>query len=373
MKKSLLRNSVAPCAALLLWGASVAVTAQGQQTLVIQGGTLIDGNGGAPVTNSVVVVEGNRISAVGTAGQVDIPAGAQIIDASGKWVLPGLIDAKANWNWPYGEAFIHYGVTSAMISGPRGDQGLAERDAINHGIYEGPRLFQTVIGIRGPGVEHNRNDNHRVGNVNRVAETGEAAAQFARDYRENGADFITFTDGYGDPEIFEQAVRETLADDVAVVFRAMGPGTRAYEVAEMGDGIVCIHTCNVGVQMVRDDAAEKWANYQRLPPDAYSDIDEAKIGPMIEHLVDANVYLEPDLIASSRSMPTNWARISQSGRTVFEDPALLAYYPKTSQAELYDNLRMAEDWNPPEQLAMRALGSAIRCASLKPMSMPAAK
>lgn len=365
MRKTHLRCTLASCAALLFWGASVPVTAQGQQALVIQGGTLIDGNGGAPLANSVVVVEGNRITAVGAAGQVDIPAGAQTINATGKWVLPGLVDAKANWNWPYGEAFIHYGVTSAMISGPRGDQGLAERDAINHGIYEGPRLFQTVIGIRGPGVENNRSDNHRVGNVNRVAETGEQAAEFARDYRENGADFITFTDGYGDPEIFEQAVRETLDADVAVVFRAMGPGTRAYEVAEMGDGIVCIHTCNVGVQLVRDDAAEKWADYQRLPPDAYSDIDEAKIQPMIEHLVDANVYLEPDLIASARSMPRNWARISEAGRGVFEDSALLAYYPKTSQAELYDNLRMAEDWNPPEQLAMRRAGFRNQAAFLK--------
>jgi hypothetical protein len=365
VKKTLIRCSLASATALLLWGASVPVTAQGQQALVIQGGTLIDGNGGAPIANSVVVVEGNRITAVGAAGQVDVPNGARVIDASGKWVLPGLIDAKANWNWPYGEAFIHYGVTSAMISGPRGDQGLAERDAINHGVYEGPRLFQTVVGIRGPGVENNRSDNHRVGNVNRVAETGEAAAQFARDYRENGADFITFTDGYGDPEIFEQAVRETLADDVAVIFRAMGPGTLAREVAAMGDGIVCIHTCNVGVQLVRDDAAGKWATYQRLPPDAYSDMDDAKIQPMVELLLEANVYLEPDLIATGRSMPTNWARISEAGRTVFEDPALLAYYPKTAQAELYDNLRMAEDWNPPEQLAMRRAGFRNQMRFLK--------
>jgi len=153
VKKSHLCCLMASCAALLLWSASAPVTAQGQQALVIQGGTLIDGNGGAPVANSVVVIEGDRIAAVGAAGQVDVPDNARVIDAGGKWVLPGLVDAKANYNWPYGEAFIHYGVTSAMVSGPRGDQGIAERDAINHGIYEGPRLFQTVYGIAGPGDE----------------------------------------------------------------------------------------------------------------------------------------------------------------------------------------------------------------------------
>jgi hypothetical protein len=67
VKKLRLGCTVVSCAALLLWGSSVPVTAQGQQALVIEGGTLIDGNGDAPLANSVVVVEGNRIAAVGTA------------------------------------------------------------------------------------------------------------------------------------------------------------------------------------------------------------------------------------------------------------------------------------------------------------------
>src|SRR5688572_3367796 len=94
MKRRLVLSALAACAALLVWGAPVPVDAQGQgQTLVIQGGTLIDGNGGAPVPNSVVVIQGNRITAVGRQGQVQVPAGAQVVNANGKWVLPGLFDA----------------------------------------------------------------------------------------------------------------------------------------------------------------------------------------------------------------------------------------------------------------------------------------
>src|SRR5579872_1450008 len=100
-------------ASLLAGGAALALAlqadAQGQQALVIQGGTLIDGNGGAPVQNSVIVVQGNRIAQVGRAGQVQIPVGAQVINAAGKWITPGLIDAKSNWNWQYGEAYLHWG------------------------------------------------------------------------------------------------------------------------------------------------------------------------------------------------------------------------------------------------------------------------
>src|SRR6478672_13084170 len=134
-------------AAFAIWAWNSDVVAQGQtaQTLVIQGGTLIDGNGGAPLPNSVIVIQGNHITAVGRAGQVQVPAGAQVINAAGKWITPGLIDSMAIGYWMYGEAYLHFGVTSSVMYVAKGDQGLAERDAVNHGMYEGPRLFQTVV------------------------------------------------------------------------------------------------------------------------------------------------------------------------------------------------------------------------------------
>src|SRR5437588_7304022 len=116
--------SVATLAVVIAGAAAEHLAAQNAAppALVIQGGTLIDGNGGAPIPNSVIVVQGNRIAAVGRAGQVQIPAGARVIEATGKWITPGLIDAKSNWNWQYGEAYLHWGVTSAMVTGTRNDQ-----------------------------------------------------------------------------------------------------------------------------------------------------------------------------------------------------------------------------------------------------------
>src|SRR6266852_7455281 len=125
MRNLLFGGSFASCLAVLGSGVVGPGDAQQPQALVIQGGTLIDGNGGAPVPNSVIVVQGNRITAVGRAGQVQVPAGATIINAGGKWITPGLIDAKANWNWEYAEGFLHWGVTSAMVTGARNDQGIA--------------------------------------------------------------------------------------------------------------------------------------------------------------------------------------------------------------------------------------------------------
>ena len=59
----------------------------------IVGGRLIDGNGGKPIEDSVIVVEGNRITRVGNREDTEIPSGVKTIDATGKSVLPGLIDS----------------------------------------------------------------------------------------------------------------------------------------------------------------------------------------------------------------------------------------------------------------------------------------
>src|SRR5689334_17381437 len=114
MKRWISAVSVAALLALAAGVGPAQVAAQnaGAQALVIQGATLIDGNGGAPVPNSVVVIQGNRITAAGGAGQVQVPAGAQIINANGKYVLPGLWDAQTNYSWFNGELNLNQGVTS---------------------------------------------------------------------------------------------------------------------------------------------------------------------------------------------------------------------------------------------------------------------
>ena len=64
--------------------------------LVLAGGTVIDGYGNAPIPDGVVVIEGDRILAVGSVGQVAIPEGAEVVSTEGMTVLPGLWDMQAD-------------------------------------------------------------------------------------------------------------------------------------------------------------------------------------------------------------------------------------------------------------------------------------
>lgn len=67
------------------------------ETTALTGATVIDGNGGAPLPDAVVLIRGERIVAFGPRAQIAIPQGAQVVDVQGKWIIPGLIDAHVHF------------------------------------------------------------------------------------------------------------------------------------------------------------------------------------------------------------------------------------------------------------------------------------
>lgn len=66
-------------------------------TIAITDATIIDGTGQPVIPKGTVLVEGDRIVAVGPSEQVDVPAGAQIVPADGRWIIPGMIDLHVHF------------------------------------------------------------------------------------------------------------------------------------------------------------------------------------------------------------------------------------------------------------------------------------
>lgn len=83
----------------LLVGAAACTTGGGEDSAakVLRGATLFNGTGGEAVANSVIVVEGDRITCVGAEGECSIPANAEEVDVSGKYITPGLVDAHVHF------------------------------------------------------------------------------------------------------------------------------------------------------------------------------------------------------------------------------------------------------------------------------------
>jgi imidazolonepropionase-like amidohydrolase len=89
----------------------------------IVGARLIDGSGTAPVDDSVVVIEGERIRAAGPRAKVQVPRGATTVDAQGQVLMPGLVDAHCHINQApddmkrYWAAQLRWGVTTMRSAG----------------------------------------------------------------------------------------------------------------------------------------------------------------------------------------------------------------------------------------------------------------
>jgi len=146
--------------------------AYSQSVKALVGGTLIDGFGGKPIQNSVIIIEGERIKAIGHQGNTPIPANAEIISTEGMSVLPGLWDMHVHlminghsdythWDKKYlpilkdvimpssALQLLMAGVTSARDLGAPLDASIAVRDRINKGEIPGPTMYMS-----GPFLQH---------------------------------------------------------------------------------------------------------------------------------------------------------------------------------------------------------------------------
>jgi imidazolonepropionase-like amidohydrolase len=151
---------------LLLSSASFA-----QQLKALVGGTLIDGFGGTPIRNSVIIVEGERIKAIGQVGSLAIPSEAEIISTEGMSVLPGLWDMHvhlmlnghsdySHWDSTYIDVFesvimpssahqlLLAGVTSARDLGAPLEASINVKKRIQNGEIPGPTIY-----VSGPFIQ----------------------------------------------------------------------------------------------------------------------------------------------------------------------------------------------------------------------------
>ena len=86
----------------------------------------------------MVVIQGNKITAVSRKGQGAVPAGARVINATGKFVLPGLWDSQVAYSWYFGEAMLNHGITASIDVGTDEETAVPHRDSVLHGKVLGP-------------------------------------------------------------------------------------------------------------------------------------------------------------------------------------------------------------------------------------------
>ncbi|WP_299184610.1 amidohydrolase family protein [uncultured Aquimarina sp.] len=151
----------------------VCCSAFGQQKSLkaLVGGTLIDGFGATPIKNSVIIIENDKIKAIGTIETLKVPVNAEVISTEGMSVLPGLWDMHVHtminghadytyWDKTYpplledvimpssAEQLLMAGVTSARDLGGPLKESISVRDRINKGEIPGATLY-----VSGPFIQ----------------------------------------------------------------------------------------------------------------------------------------------------------------------------------------------------------------------------
>jgi hypothetical protein len=282
--------------------------------LVIRGGTLIDGNGGAPVANATLVISGDRIREIRTTDAGLIPPDARVIDARGKFIIPGMHEPHAHYKGWFPPLYIYYGVTSVYEIGNSVPEWiLAQREMMQKEKIVGPRLFACVLNLYGRAPS-----GQIMANVS-TFDTVEEARATARRAAELKADCLKLQSGLTGEMML--AIAQVGKEANLPLIGHLPQGMNAFRAAEVGMNHL-EHSGGIPEAISKD-----WSEVERVqrefakamegrPRDTFESTglgfinpDSAKEDELIKALIAKNVYVEADWSGRMRNITrrkTDW-------------------------------------------------------------------
>ena len=125
-------------------------TPAGKGVIALEGATLIDGSGGPPVDDALILIKDGHITAVARVNDIPVPRGAEEISLLGKTIIPGLIDAHAHVERWAATRYLAWGVTTVRdLGGESSDSLFTLKRDFNTGAVLGPRMFTAGAMIDG--------------------------------------------------------------------------------------------------------------------------------------------------------------------------------------------------------------------------------
>lgn len=338
--KTRLTVSLMGVALFALWALAQNPSAKrNPETMAIRGALLIDGTGGPPVANSVVLITNGKIQAVGAAGSVTIPQNATVIDASGKTVMPGLVDSHVHMRSYIAPMYLYWGVTTMGDLGNPTGWLLAYRDAIAKGRMAGPYLmatggkFDPPLKPGDPMVtgELRGFQTFLLGNSARVYVTDEASAEKAiAEVKKQGVDAV---------KLYTRMDPALMKITAAAAHRAGLPVFAHYTSASLRQGLftgtdeildtgIDVHVHLFGLvkatapQEIKDRIA-KGENVQ-----AWQFLDTSKYPPLVRKMVETKMFLNPTLGAQFKN-GSKYLEEFDRLNTAFLNGPIVANYPES--------------------------------------------
>src|SRR5262245_33395753 len=274
-----------------------------ERPLVLEGGTLIDGTGRAPVANAVIVVEGTRIKAVGARGQIAYPSNANVIRLDGRTILPGLIDGHVHLRDYQVPMFLPYGVTTIADIHNDTAWSIAQREALKSGRITGPRLFVSGARVTGPLGPPTTDGSY-------VRDAEEARA-YVRKLKAAGVDHIKV-----DLTITDDQLRAVIEESKAAGLPLLGHTRNIKKAVDMGFRHM-EHTDTMARALLEQEGKQIPTG---VAPESL--VDPKLFPPLIEYFVKQGVYVNPTMVlvwGSATDRPRDWIA---AAKEVVKDPGL---------------------------------------------------
>jgi hypothetical protein len=355
----MMRNCVqVACAVSLSFVLAFCLTgvahAQDRPVLAVIGGTLIDGTGRAPIENSVVVIENGRFTAIGHKGDVTVPQNAQIVDATGKTVLPGFLDGHCHWEDFFGELYLHLGITTCATIEiyQDGPWTLAQRDGTKAGKIRGPRIWTSGRAIGGGRTETDAPDSRELrGNI--VVTTPEEARAAVDRKKQLGYDLIKLNE-FLPMDMVKAVTDEAHRLGVAVTTHSWD----AIGSANSGvDGIE--HIWSVGYSSILDTETRRKLAEDRLAGKIDAEVAGAQYqtenyDAVIAAMVAHHVGWTPTIAKWLRPLSPSMARFRQREHEILDDPN--AAFPPILRSVVDSSYDKLLKHYTPEQLEATKVG-----------------
>lgn len=302
----------------LMLGACAATAPS--RPIVIHGGTLIDGTGRAAVSDSVIVIRDGKFAAVGKRGEVAIPGDAEMIDARGKTILPGLIDGHCHYRDWMGELYLAYGVvTCPNISNNPVEWITAQRDGVKNGTIRGPRVWASANIIDGPPPDGTGTLRRQRTSI--IVDTEEEARKAVRDLVAQGVDGIKLFERLK-PHVAKAAVDEAHRLGRPVfghsldIFTAAANGYQSVE-----------HSWSVVYTSIQDPKKKNALDIGRMlgkvdTAEVHAQMEPAMFDKIIRAMVDKNLHWSTTWATWFRPLSSYAASMKQRELALLRNPQL---------------------------------------------------
>ena len=264
---------------------SKGISGSRASTIAFVGGTLIDGTGAAPVLDATIVIHNGRILAAGPRSKVKIPKHANVIDAHGKTILPGLWDMHAHFEQvEWGPIYLAAGVTTVRDCGNEFEFITAVRDAVAQGRGLGPRLLLAGI-VDGTGT-------YTIG-VERV-DTPEQARMWTDRYHDAGFQQMKI---YSSVKLEELKIVADEAHRLGMTVTGHIPeGLNAYQAIEAGQDQ--INHIGYIADIMKSPLPENATRLDRFKAGANIDLESPEAKKALAFLRDHHTVVDPTIALS---------------------------------------------------------------------------